>query len=185
MDSNKVTQFLMHPIFLGLLVMFSAYSVWNVTSGNIDPKTGQKMLLGSISLDELKEDPFQEWYASGFQDYDVDYQLISAIEDPNMYTYEVFLGTWCGDSRKEVPRIAKIFKTLGVPEENVKYICVDRDKVSPGNEQEGKDIRYVPTLIVNQGNKEIGRIVESPIGTLESDLLEIDLGIPPVPNYAQ
>ena len=120
MDSNKVTQFLMHPIFLGLLVMFSAYSVWNVTSGNIDPKTGEKWLLGSISLDELKEDPFEEWYASGFQGYDVDYQLISAIEDPNVYTYEVFLGTWCEDSRKEVPRIAKIFKTLGVPEENVK-----------------------------------------------------------------
>ena len=69
----------MHPIFLGLLVMFSAYSVWNVTSGNIDPKTGKKMLLGSISLDELKEDPFQEWYASGFQDYDVDYQLILSL----------------------------------------------------------------------------------------------------------
>ena len=185
MDSNKIKQFLMHPIFLGLLVLFSAYSVWTVTSGSIDPKTGQKMLLGPISLDDLKEDPFEEWYASGFQDYDVDYQLISAIEDPNVYTYEVFLGTWCEDSRKEVPRIAKIFKTLGVPEENVIYICVDRDKVSPGNEQEGKDIRYVPTLIVNQGNEEIGRIVESPIGTLESDLLEIDLGIPPVPNYAQ
>ena len=90
-------------------------------------------------------------------------------------------------SPDELPlfKIAKIIKTLGVPEENVIYICVDRDKVSPGNEQEGKDIRYVPTLIVNQGNEEIGRIVESPIGTLESDLLEIDLGIPPVPNYAQ
>ena len=49
MDNNKAKQFLMHPIFLGLLVMFSAYSVWNVTSGNIDPKTGQKMLLGSIT----------------------------------------------------------------------------------------------------------------------------------------
>ena len=81
----------MHPIFLGLLVMFSMYSVWNVTS-EYRPKTGQKMLLGSISLDDLKEDPFKEWYASGFQDYDVDYQLISAIEDPNVYTYEVFLG---------------------------------------------------------------------------------------------
>ena len=91
MDSNKIKQFLMHPIFLGLLVMFSMYSVWNVTSGNIDPKTGQKMLLGSISLNDLKEYPFEEWYASGFQGYDVDYQLISAIEDPNVYTYEVFL----------------------------------------------------------------------------------------------
>ena len=64
---------------------------------------------------------------------------------------------------------------------------LDRDKISPNGEQEGKDIRYVPTLIVSKDNQEIGRIVESPsseTATLESDLFEISLGIPPVPNYS-
>jgi hypothetical protein len=62
---------------------------------------------------------------------------------------------------------------------------VDRDKISPGDEHIGKDIRYVPTVIVTKDSEEIGRIVEAPIGTIESDLLEINLGIPPTPNYAQ
>jgi len=158
----------------------------NLSDGTVeDPNTGQPMIVGSIVLEDLKQEPFEEWYASGLQGYDVDLQLISAIDNPNGYTYEVFLGTWCADSRREVPKIAKIFQTLDIAPENVQYVCVDRDKISPGNEHVGKDIRYVPTVIVSKNNEEIGRIVETPIGTIESDLLEINLGIPPTPNYAQ
>ena len=107
--------------------------------------------------------------------------------DPGQYTYEVFLGTWCGDSRREVPRMEKIFSEMGIDMANVLIVTLDRDKVSPSGEQEGRDIRYVPTLIVSKDNQEIGRIVESPsseTATLESDLFEISLGIPPLPNYS-
>jgi len=82
---------------------------------------------------------------------------------------------------------AKIFNEMGVDINDVLIVTVDRDKISPNREQEGKDIRYVPTLIVSKDNQEIGRIVESPsseTATLESDLFEISLGIPPVPNYS-
>jgi thiol-disulfide isomerase/thioredoxin len=119
--------------------------------------------------------------------YEVDTELTNAISDPGQYTYEVFLGTWCGDSRREVPRMEKIFSEMGIDMSNVLIVTLDRDKISPNGEQEGKDIRYVPTLIVNKDNQEIGRIVESPsseTATLESDLFEISLGIPPVPNYS-
>jgi hypothetical protein len=81
----------------------------------------------------------------------------------------------------------KIFSEMGIDMSNVLIVTLDRDKISPNGEQEGKDIRYVPTLIVNKDNQEIGRIVESPsseTATLESDLFEISLGIPPVPNYS-
>ena len=86
-----------------------------------------------------------------------------------------------------MPRLEKIFIELGIDFNQITIITVDREKVSPKNEQEGKDIRYVPTLIVSKDNQEIGRIVESPsseTATLESDLFEISLGIPPVPNYS-
>ena len=119
--------------------------------------------------------------------YQVDTELTNAISDPGQYTYEVFLGTWCGDSRREVPRMEKIFSEMGIDMANVLIVTLDRDKVSPSGEQEGRDIRYVPTLIVSKDNQEIGRIVESPsseTATLESDLFEISLGIPPVPNYS-
>ena len=130
---------------------------------------------------------FAEWYQMESDGYEVDTELTNAISNPGQYTYEVFLGTWCGDSRREVPRMEKIFSEMGVDMSNVLIVTLDRDKISPNGEQEGKDIRYVPTLIVNKDNQEIGRIVESPsseTATLESDLFEISLCIPPVPNYS-
>ena len=179
-------------IFILILAAIS-FGLFNLNSSDIpegmfeDPKTGKPMLLGAISIEELQQEPFAEWYQMESDGYEVDTELTNAISDPGQYTYEVFLGTWCGDSRREVPRMEKIFSEMGIDMSNVLIVTLDRDKISPNGEQEGKDIRYVPTLIVSKDNQEIGRIVESPsseTATLESDLFEISLGIPPVPNYS-
>ncbi|MBR39290.1 MAG: thioredoxin [Dehalococcoidia bacterium] len=175
------------------VLLFIAATLFYINSTKIpegmfeDPKTGKPMLLGEVLIDELKQEPFSEWYNNEFDNYELDVELLGAISDPNQYNYELFLGTWCGDSRREVPRLEKIFIELGIDFNRIAIITVDRDKVSPENEQEGKDIRYVPTLIVKNNDVEIGRIVESPSSesaTLESDLFEISLGIPPKPNYS-
>ena len=159
-QSYTIIKRIIELIILGAILCLSVSCSDNLPDGTVeDPNTGQPMIVGSIVLDDLKKEPFEEWYASGFQGYDVDFQLTSAIDDPNGYTYEVFLGTWCADSRREVPKIAKIFQTLDIAPENVQYVCVDRDKISPGNEHVGKDIRYVQTVIVAKNNEEIGRIV--------------------------
>ena len=183
-------------IIILILAMIS-FGLFNLNSSDIpegmfeDPNTGKPMLLGPITIEELQQEPFNEWYQIEFSEYEVDVRTVSelttAIDNSNQYTYEIFLGTWCGDSRREIPRLEKIFNEMGVDMNNVAIVAVDRDKISPNGEQEGKDIRYVPTLIVNKDNEEIGRIVESPSSlstTLESDLLFISLGIPPIPNYA-
>ena len=179
-------------IFILILAAIS-FGLFNLNSSDIpegmfeDPKTGKPMLLGKITIEELQQEPFNEWYQMEFDGYEVDTELTNAISDPGQYTYEVYLGTWCGDSRRELPRMEKIFTEMGIDMSNVLIVTLDRDKISPNGEQEGKDIRYVPTLIVSKDNQEIGRIVESPsseTATLESDLFEISLGIPPVPNYS-
>ena len=179
-------------IFILILAAIS-FGLFNLNSSDIpegmfeDPKTGKPMLLGKITIEELQQEPFNEWYQMESNGYEVDTELTNAISDPGQYTYEVYLGTWCGDSRRELPRMEKIFTEMGIDMSNVLIVTLDRDKISPNGEQEGKDIRYVPTLIVSKDNQEIGRIVESPsseTATLESDLFEISLGIPPVPNYS-
>ena len=167
---------------------YKFYPSSNIPEGMIeDPNTGKPMLLGEVLIDELKQEPFSEWYNDEFDNYELDVELLGAISEPNQYNYELFLGTWCGDSRREVPRLEKIFIELGIDFNKITIITVDREKASPNNEHKGKDIRYVPTLIVKSDNVEIGRIVESPsseTATLESDLFEISLGIPPIPNYS-
>lgn len=92
---------------------------------------------------------------------------------------EVFMGTWCEDSQREVPRFYKILDQL---EENhgttipVAYVAVDRSKQRPADLVEGRSIDLVATFIVYRGDEEIGRIVEAPVSLLEDDLLAIFAG---------
>ena len=85
----------------------------------------------------------------------------------------VFFGSWCGDSKREVPRFMKIADRAGIPAERLRLEGLDRAKQSPDGLAGGYDIVRVPTFIVLRGGKEVGRIVEHPVGTLEGDLLNI------------
>ena len=86
----------------------------------------------------------------------------------------VFLGTWCSDSRREVPRLWKSLDLAGpaVPFE-IHYIGVDRKKKEPAEAVGGNDIRYVPTFIVRREGREVGRVVEHSPNGIESDLLAL------------
>jgi len=89
----------------------------------------------------------------------------------------VFLGTWCGDSRREVPRFWKALDAAGggVPFQ-VRYVAVDRQKKEPADALAKEDVRYLPTFIVRRGGHEVGRIVETSPHGVEQDLLELLTG---------
>ena len=86
----------------------------------------------------------------------------------------VYLGTWCGDSRREVPRFWKALDAAGaaVPF-TVRYVAVDRQKKEPADAVAADGIRYLPTFIVRRGGHEAGRIVETSPKGIESDLLAL------------
>lgn len=87
----------------------------------------------------------------------------------------IFLGTWCGDSRREVPRLWKALAGADVPFE-IHYIGVDREKKEPVAPVTNNDIRYVPTFIVYREGREVGRIVEESPNGIEKDLLALLTG---------
>ena len=84
-----------------------------------------------------------------------------------------FLGTWCGDSRREIPRFFKILDQAGFKFNNLELIAVNRNKKTPDNLQEGFNIIRVPTFIFYKQGKEIGRYVEYAKESLEKDMLQI------------
>lgn len=87
---------------------------------------------------------------------------------------EVFFGSWCSDSRRELTRLWRALEmTGGEAGFPIRYIGVDRSKLEPEMLVEGREILYVPTLIVSRAGSEIGRIVESAPGGVESDLADL------------
>jgi hypothetical protein len=86
---------------------------------------------------------------------------------------DVVFGSWCGDSREQVPKFLKVRSLLGGGLLPSSYFGVTRDKKSPPEAVQGRDIERVPTFIVSFRGSEIGRIVETPKESIEADLLEI------------
>jgi len=89
----------------------------------------------------------------------------------------VFLGTWCGDSRREVPRLWRALDAAtasgGTLPFQIHYIGVDRQKKQPAAPIANYEIEFVPTLIVFRQGREVGRIVEQAPNGVERDLLAL------------
>ena len=140
----------------------------------IDEKTDKPMLIGHTTLEAFNDTSFSWWWNSAYNMYEVDSadaeELKVNIEDVNI---KIVMGTWCSDSRTEVPHFYKILDEINYPEDKVTLINVNRDKRGLENEVEGLDINFVPTFIFYKSGEEIGRIIEMPYETLEKDMLEL------------
>ena len=146
----------------------------------VDDKTGRSMLIGITDRSAFKLVDFADWYNSEYVGYQPDEFIIGQIKELiDSIDIQIFMGTWCSDSRREVPRFLKIIDLIDFNQDSLQIINVDRKKKSPTNDEKNKDIKFVPTFIINKNRNEIGRIAEFPIITLESDLLSILLGIDP------
>lgn len=89
----------------------------------------------------------------------------------------IFLGTWCGDSRREVPRFWHCLdETGGAVPFKVTYVTVDRQKKEPAGPVTENGIRFLPTFIVRRDGREVGRIVETAPNGIEHDLLALLTG---------
>jgi len=92
------------------------------------------------------------------------------------YELVVAMGTWCGDSREQVPRLQAILQTLGSrsPFAAPRLVGVDRSKWVDHELYPFGSLELVPTIVVTAGGSEIGRIVETPAsGRIEEDLARI------------
>ena len=149
---------------------------------------GNIHLLGQSTGERLAQPPFNRWFDSIYAAYPIDTLTVSQLKPAlSNKHFLIFMGTWCGDSRREVPRLYKVLRQSGVPSSQISLINVHNAdslyKQSPTHEERGRNIFRVPTILVLEGNKEKGRIVESPVTSLEKDLLAIATGAAYEPKY--
>jgi len=134
-------------------------------SANEHIETINKQHHGSIEIQEL----FSEYsiFKKGYDNY-VPSEL-SALKDDDIKVV-VFFGTWCHDSKRELPKALKIFNEIGINNENIELIAVGLNKKEPLGRAAKLNLIYTPTLIFFRGSKEIGRIIEKPVISLEKDI---------------
>lgn len=137
---------------------------------------------GEMTIDKLW-DTVPVW-RSVMKNYQPNTQAVDAIKSIDKdTTLTLAFGTWCPDSKNYIPRLIKALRASGNPKIQLKLIGIDNQFREPVSVVQPLRITNVPTVIVERGGREIGRIVETPsASTMEEDLAAILSGKQPVYN---
>jgi len=136
-------------------------------------------LLGYFQRGQMSREPHSAWFLKGYDAYQPSQDAVNKLTTlgKDDITITIVLGTWCPDSRREVPRFIRILDLWNFPADKLTFIGVDNFKVGPVGEYEGLRIERVPTFIIYRNNIEAGRIIENPVTSLEQDMVNILTGM--------
>jgi len=156
------------------LLYLSSFSFSQINLETEDVKHNQIILIGKIDKLGLLMDNYSSWFANEYNNYNLDSNSIAEISKLNIKNFKIiiFMATWCGDSREQVPRFYKVLESL----ENkfqLSIYALDENKSCLNINVSDFNIERVPTFIFYKNDKEIGRIIETPNQSLEKDFLEI------------
>ncbi|NMP30894.1 thioredoxin [Thalassotalea sp. M1531] len=87
---------------------------------------------------------------------------------PKDLSVDIYFGTWCHDSEREVPRMLKALTHNSSV--SINLIALDYQKQDPKGEAIKAGIKFTPTFVIKQKGQEIGRIIERPQIDLIADL---------------
>jgi thiol-disulfide isomerase/thioredoxin len=147
-----------------------AYEVSN------DPKNNQVTFKGPITFSDLNNEPSFTWLNKGRKSYKPDGEEIKVLKErfaSRRYSMVVFMGTWCGDSHELIPELEVLLQRTNFPMDMYTMYGADRKKTTKGGEEKNYNITLVPTVILLEDGKELGRITEAVQNSLEADLVAI------------
>lgn len=129
-------------------------------------------LRGHVSRSDLER--YATWKDLRAQDYTPDAAAVASIAAHRGHvTVLAIVGTWCRDSKRDVPRFFKVADQAGLPLRQVTLVAVDRTKKDAEGLTEKHAITRVPTFVFFRDGREIGRVTERPVTTLENDIATI------------
>src|SRR5258706_7289724 len=90
---------------------------------------------------------------------------------------EVICATWCGDSKRHVPRLLKAVHEAANPRISVSVVGIGNDFKQPIGYVQEHHIINVPIVVLTRDGKEIGRFIETPsTDTVEGDIAALANG---------
>ena len=129
---------------------------------------------GEFSRNQLENSTHNSWFVENYNAHPLNETLVSQIDSLfDDIEVTIYMGTWCEDSQREVPGFFKIIDALKAIEQVQRIVGLNEDKVSHDGSAEQAGVTNVPTFVFSKNGKEINRIVEFPIISLEQDVLDI------------
>ena len=183
-----------------LLILFFTVALFG-NKAYAQDTCSEKIIIGETNLEALQQIPeFWTEYRKNYDSYSIDEKKIEEITKilNNYKSRDVYIiavvGTWCGDTKEQLPVFQKIFDRLKHRKIRIAYIGVDRNKLAGEIDISHLNIEFVPTFIfydnivgdtitsrngvlelsfIYEHFHEFDRIVETPEGRMEEHLLEI------------
>jgi thiol-disulfide isomerase/thioredoxin len=143
----------------------------------IEDENSGPMLIGYCTRVVFNDSAFASWFNPEYENYEPDSATIEMLkENIDDVDITIVMGSWCSDSQLYVPEVYKILDEINYPSDDITLIAVNEDKKTDGDEREGLEIEFVPTIIFYKDGSELGRIVELPNESTEEDMLKIVTG---------
>lgn len=157
-------------IFSALIFINGCTTISTKTDMNVIFK--DKYHYGTLNESLIKNHSGYTWFNEQYEKYIPKVQKIDKSL-LNQITIKIFMGTWCHDSKREVPRFYKILNTLNYDQTNLQIVGLNKDKKGYFNDYSYLNIKNTPTFIFFKNDEEIGRIIERPKGSLELQIQNI------------
>lgn len=109
-------------------------------------------------------------FSQNYDNYQPSNEEIAAFQQLQGKRLVVLFGAWCHDSQREVPRLLKLIKSSGVTLSSLQLVAVNQSKQDPDGIYRDYGLRYTPTIILLDGETELGRVIEKPQVSLGKDL---------------
>ncbi len=162
--------------FIGILLLSTGCQQSNKQQS---PKTNlDDTYVGLLTEQDLRSsDSTRVWFEPAYEAYTPNQSALQTIaEHISDYKIVVFMGTWCPDSHRELPKFYKILDETGFDQDQLTVYALDEYKSSKANYEKGYDIAHVPTIIFFKDGQEVNRFVEYAQESIAKDMAKIVSG---------
>jgi thiol-disulfide isomerase/thioredoxin len=170
-------------LLFGMLVIALIVSMFSCSSKSIpqQPKytvvadTETVVMKGVLTRNILEKEKALTWMTENRKYGSADAGAVKIFsQQKDLFTVLIFGGTWCHDSQNILPVFYRLVDKSGFPDNRITLVGVDRQKTAPHNWHTTWNITMVPTFIILQNGKEMGRVVEyGKTGNVEKELADI------------
>ena len=103
----------------------------------------------------------------------VDDEVLRQIAESAPARIEIVFASWCPDSFEHLPPLVSALRRAANPALEITLTGVDRSKRDPGGAAARLGVTRVPTVVVFRGLTELGRVVETPVTTMDRDVARL------------